>query len=158
MSWTQVCDAWIDELVESVPGLEPPVIAHRYAPWSLEQLAASGTARHFAVWPMVDAEGSEGFVSTPSARLSQTFEVLVWEGVPDAARLMDDDKADAAWLALQEAIRARFEHAANLVGPTAIGQDGTIEQERYVGGSFPAHSHLRVMELRFAVFRQITFT
>jgi hypothetical protein len=146
-TWASICDAWIAELTDipELASLSEKDI-HRYSPWSLEQLAATGTELHLAVWPATDAESTSGFVALPSSMLTQTFAVMIWQGVRDSDRLRDDEAGNAAWLSLHEAVRLRFLTRANV---RLGGND--IMVTRYEAGAFPAHAGLRVMAITFSV-------
>lgn len=154
MTAKDIIDAWMDELVETVPELAD-ALPHKYASWSLEKLYAEAGERHIAIWFASDAAAtaSAGLVVVPSSTVVQTYAVVVWEAVADPERLMDDDAANLAWLRLEEAIRARFMVKANI----RLG-DASMRQTLYAGSSVPAHSTLRVMEVRFACTFDVVHT
>lgn len=146
MSFTDVVDAWMGELTSSVPGLAD-VTPHRYASWSVEALQASKGERHLAIWPEVEAEVTEGLTTDGSLLATQGFVVTVWEDASvESTRRFDDEVANAAWLALAEAIRARFMVRANL----RLG-DPLIMRTQYLGTTFDLVGMMRVMTLRLAV-------
>lgn len=152
MSFVSVTDAWMTELTTNVTGLQVATVPlenrHPYASWSLELLATQAKGRHVAVFPNADAEGAEGWVTAPTDLDTARYTVLVWEDASgDAARLQDDDTANAAWLALYEAIKARFRVQANTSGATALGGAGIAV--RYRGGTFDMRSSVRVIAIYF---------
>lgn len=145
MSWRSVVDAWVDDITGNVAGMSD-VIVHRYAPWSLENLNTNAGERHLAVWPEDEAESMEALVTGGGQLANQDYLVTVWEDAEAAMRLIDNEEANAEWLDLHEAIRARFFVAGNIrLGNTEI------MRTRVISGRFPAVAGLRVMELRFRV-------
>jgi hypothetical protein len=121
MTLVSVVDAWVAELTGVGKPLAGATI-HKYAPWSMEQLANDGK-RHVAIWPTA-AQGAPSPLtvgSLPSDLDPAEFAVLVWEDASLEGELRyDDDTANAAWLNLSEAIAARFRVQAN----TNLGQVG----------------------------------
>jgi hypothetical protein len=159
MTMATICDAWMTELTTNVTGLQVATIPtenqHKYASWSVEKLATQQGGRHVAVYPNADAESAEAFTvgSLPGDYDTQRYTVLVWEDASaDAVQLVDNDAANAAWLALYEAVKARFRVQAN----TALGEAGAYT--RYVGGSFDLSGMARVITISFTVQIGRTFT
>jgi hypothetical protein len=148
MSWRSIVDAWVTELVSNVPELAPPTIVHRYAPWSVENLALQANERHLAIWPTSEPEVVVGYVASPPSDLAtQTFAVLVWEDASaESTRAQDDDAANLAWLELHEAIRYRLYLLANL----HLG-DAEIMDTHYAGAGFDMGAGVRSMVLTFRV-------
>jgi hypothetical protein len=156
MTWTEIVDAWVTELQNTVPGLADAVV-HRYASWSVEALVAERGERHLAIWPEAEAESLEGLTTGAgggSDLATQSYVVLAWEDAStEGGRLMDDDTANAAWLDLHEAIRARFLTSANLrLGSSAI------MDTRYRAAAFDMVGLVRTMALRFTVRLPLTWT
>jgi hypothetical protein len=128
---------------------------HVYAEWSAELLQAFTDERHVAVYPNGDPEVVHGATvgSLPSDDVLSSYTIVVWEeAASEATRLYDDDVANAAWLALYEAIRARLYVQANV----SLGQ--TNSYTRYQGGAFGMKGAVRWMELRFTVGSYLSFT
>jgi hypothetical protein len=147
-----ITDAWMTELTTNVVGLQVATVpvenTHKYASWSVEKLATMANGRHVAVYPNADAETAAPLTvgGNPGDYDTQRYTVLVWEDASiDAARLQDDDTKNAAWLALYEAIKARFRVQAN----TALGEAGAYT--RYVAGSFDLSGMARVITISFTV-------
>lgn len=150
-----ICDAWMTELTTHVAGLADAK-QHLYAPWSPEALYAETGERHIAVWPQGDPELVQGLVagSPPADLATQSFAILAWEDASvDSSRRQDDDTANAAWIALYEAIRARLYVQAN----ARLG-DAQIMDTHYRGGVLDAQDTKRVLSLRFEVRIPISFT
>jgi hypothetical protein len=153
LSWVEVCDAWIDELMLQVPALQE-AIPHRYAPWSTEALFAAPGERHLAVWPEGEAETATPFTTSPADLMEQSYAVLVWEDAStETQRRFDDESANADWLKIHEAIRARFHRMDNV----RLG-DANIMDTRYVGASFDLIGGRRVLAIRFRVRLPITYS
>jgi hypothetical protein len=143
------------ELTTNVTGLTtggtppvPPENRHPYASWSVERLATQLGGRHIAVYPNGEPELAVPFtVGQPIGDLdTQQFTVLVWEDASvDVARGVDNDTANAAWLALYEGVKARFRIQANI----SLGEPGA--QTRYISGAFDLKGESRVIEIRFTV-------
>ncbi len=146
MTWTSVCQAWADELKLTVPALNDAIV-HLYAPYSVESLETSTTERHLAVWPEGEAESAIPFTTSPADLLEQSYVVLVWEDASEeATRRRDDEQANADWLDLHEAIRARFLTKNNI----RLG-DPNIMDTRYQGASLEMIGARRVIAVRFRV-------
>lgn len=112
----EVCDAWLDELTTTVPGLGSAQV-HRYTVRSPERLEPD-RYRHIAIWP--DSDGlAETFAplaiggETSPSLVRLNLHLLVWE--PSAE--MDNQRADeTGWgnfLDLVDEIRDRFVVNAN---------------------------------------------
>lgn len=153
MTWTAIDDAWVTELTTNVAGLTSAIV-HKHASWSVEALTAERGERHLAIWPEDEAESLEGLTTGPADLATQNFVVLVWEDAStESGRLMDDDTANAAWLDLHEAIRARFLTTANIrLGSSAI------MDTRYRGAAFDMVGLVRTMAMRFTVRLPLTWT
>jgi hypothetical protein len=153
VTWTAVVDAWATELTTNVTGLNSAIV-HKYASWSVEALVAERGERHLAVWPESEAEAVEGLTTAPSDLATQSYVVLVWEDAStEGGRLQDDETADAAWLDLHEAIRARFLRTANVrLGSSAI------MDTRYRGAAFDMVGLVRTIALRFTVRLPLSYT
>lgn len=155
MTFKSICDAWMTELTTNVAGLTTAK-QHLYAPWSPEALYAEAGERHVAVWPQGDPEVVQGLVAgtLPAELATQSFAILCWEDAgADLVRRQDDDTANAAWLALYEAIRARLYVQAN----ARLG-DAQIMDTHYRGGVLDSSDTKRVLSLRFEVRVPIAFT
>jgi hypothetical protein len=149
--WSDVVDAWVTDLQTNVTGLDTTTVpssrVHKYASWSAEELFALSGERHLAVWPAAEPDVTEGLLTDGSLLATQTYIILVWEDASTTqGRLQDDDTANAAWLTLHEAIRARL-----LVRANSQKGSSTIMDTRYRGAEFPASGDKRVMALRFEV-------
>ena len=155
MTWASVCDAWVTELTTNVPGLIGAK-THRYAPWSVEQLLSGQGEIHLAVWPQSEAEETEPYTIHGGQLSAQAWVVMVWEDASDqSSRQVDSDAANAKWLALHEAIRARFLELDNI----RLGDDPSapaIQKTRYNGVAFDLTAGVRVMALRFTVTLQLS--
>lgn len=162
MTFAGTVDAWLTQLQAYVSGLDtgtvPAARVHRYAAYSRELLHADQAERHLAVFPSGDApESVTGFTTAPSDAAIEAYTVVVWEDASsDAARLIDDEVSNAAWLALFEAIRARFYVQANVAGAAAIAGAGTFT--RYRGGSFDLVGTVRYMSFEFTVRIERVYT
>jgi len=147
MSFVSVCDGWMADITSTVTELTNAT-PHLYAPWSPEYLGDAGKGRHIAVWPEPNPEEVIPAVvgSPPSDFLIDTYNVIVWESAAaDVTRIADDKAANAAWLDLFEAVRARFYVQAN----TSVGVTGGYT--RYVGGNFGIRGTVRFFSLVFTV-------
>lgn len=108
-SWRSGCDAIIALLQAEVPDLAGAVV-HRYAAWSVEELAADGK-RHLACWPISEAASP---LSQGAHELAQTYRVLVWEDATrPAARRVDDEARAAGLLDLADSVRNVLYHDAH---------------------------------------------
>jgi hypothetical protein len=146
-----ICDAWITELQANVTGLDtttvPSANVHRYAPWSVEAMAANAGERHLAIWPQGEAETIQHATvgQFPGDWITANFLITVWEEAGlESSRLKDDATANAAWLTLHEGIRARLFVQAN----TNLGVTGGYTE--YHGVSFEMVGEIRVMVVRFS--------
>ena len=161
MTLAGITDAWITDLLTNVAALSTVTTktTHRYASWSPEQLQAFTNERHLAVWPNGDVETAAGFLagSPPSDISTQSFTIVVWEeAASEATGLYDDDTANAAWLALYEAIRERLYVSASTSGPAALGGSDVVT--RFVAGNMGMRGAVRYMELAFHVRLALTYT
>jgi L-rhamnose mutarotase len=153
MSFQTTVDAWVTDLTQNVTELAQAIV-HRYSPWSLEELAASGDERHLAIWPDIEAETAEPLLTIPSHMLQQVYVISLWEDASDeSVRRVDDEASNADWLELFEDIRVRIQRSANL----QLGGTDVMKTD-YIGGGFPRVSGKRVMELRLRVSRPVQYT
>lgn len=102
--WTDVCDAIIADLL-ILPDLGT-VTVHRYATWD-PQILTTNEGRCLAVFPLGDAEAAE-MITNWDFEFNQVYVVMVWEPSPSGDRQKEDEEDVAAFLDLQNAIRARF--------------------------------------------------
>jgi hypothetical protein len=156
-----VCDAWITELTTHVA---PVVVAgttfdlsdakvHRYASWSSAAFADSEPGLHLAVWPDGDPDARRAATTDGADWVQTKYRLQVWVGaVAEETRVFDDDDANAAWLALYEAVKARFYVRANI----ALGDTGS--DLHYQGGRLLQSGDQRVFEITFSKVRAETLT
>lgn len=146
MTMQGVVDAWMTDLL-TVSGLTtiPAKCQHKYAPWSQDQLVAGTNERHIAIWPEGDPDARRQATTDGADEITTSYVVTVWEeAASEATGLYDDDAANIAWLALYEAVRARFYVLANL----AIGETGS--DVHYEGGAFGMQGAVRFFSVRFS--------
>jgi hypothetical protein len=155
MSIQTVVDAWVTDLA-AVSGLTT-AIQHKYASWSAEQLHAELDERHLAMWPDGDAlESREPLTTEPADTVATSFTVLIWEdAASESTRLYDDDTLNQAWLALYEAVLARFYVRASVAGSTALGGAGLRHQ--FTGSRMGMVGTVRFMEVAMTTSRGVPY-
>jgi hypothetical protein len=152
LTFASVCDAFLLDLTTSVSGLSDAT-QHRYASWSSAAVADTTPGRHIAVWPEGDPETRQGATSDGMDLVTTSYQVMVWEGATsEATRVYDDDDANAAWLALYEAVKARMYVRTN----QGLGDTGSTLN--YEGGKLDRVGDKRVFAVRFTKRRYESYT
>lgn len=152
MVYQSVCDQWMTELTTHISDLGDAT-QHLYASWSSAAVADSAPGLHIAVWPEGDPDVATQYATDGTDEVVTSYQVQVWQGATaEATRVYDDDDANRAWLALYEAVKARFYLRANL----GLGDTGS--KVHYEGGKFDTLGDKRVFAIRFTKRRFETFS
>jgi hypothetical protein len=129
--WSAVCDAIMLDLTENVAGLteatSPSLKKHLYVKWDPEFLTADKD-RHLAVFP--DSLQVVPLANEAHEHVS-LMQIVVWENLQEAARMLRNEAAAAALFDIHDAIMVRLYLTAN-------ENVGASEQSWAVGTALPA--------------------
>lgn len=105
---SDLVDAWVSQLVSSVPTLADAIIHDNGVPWDPEQFYTDRDELHLAIWPTIDALERQ-VLSNDAHELSHRMALTVWQDAgEEGGRRIGDRAASRAFLDLHDAILARF--------------------------------------------------